>query len=259
MMYVLTTLTSTPPLASLHHWEDVCADIDYPITSGKDVYLKKCDVMNGKLWKYDTNTIGTGSLCMTYASPSLSVAADDVVQLTPCEDAATWTFYDLEAYKHEIAGKISFDKVHIVSMEDTNTTDDTEECLSALTPSLGSHVISSKCRLTDQKQDWATNELGQLFLKDYTNLCVQVLGYATGADVKMRYCDRSKQSQQFVFESNNQITPVISDDLCLTLGARRRRLRSLQFLRRSVTLERCKGSDDAQAWKFDMAEGNPHH
>lgn len=88
---------------------------------------------------------------------------------------------------------------------------------------------------------------------------MQLMSYANGAEVKLRYCDRSKQSQQFVFEPSNEITPVISADLCLTSGTGRRLsgLRSLQYLRLPVTFERCNGSD-FQRWKFDMQEGVPH-
>ena len=216
------------------------------MSSGSDVYLKTCDTFNQNLWNYNTDTLKAGSsnLCMTYASSSPSIAANDVIELTSCTSAATWTFWDSVAYNTDIALR-SFDKVHIISMEDSN------KCLSVSSASLNADVIYVDCNLFDQRQNWATNDLGQMFLKDYTNLCVQVLSYTTGTDVKLRTCDSSRQIQQFIFDGNhdNEITPVITADLCLTYDTRRR-LRSLQFLRRDMTLERCNGSD-AQGWIFD--------
>ena len=203
--------------------------------------------MNQNLWAYDTSTLkaGTSNLCMTYASTSPSIAANDVIELTQCTSAATWTWYDTIAYTSYIPGR-SFEKTHIESMGDSG------KCLSVSSASLRADVILANCNPLDHRQDWATNELGQMFLKDYTNLCVQVLRYTTGTDVKLRECDSSKQSQQFVFDGNhdNEITPVITADLCLTYDTRRRlRNRSLQFLRRKMTLALCNGSD-AQGWIF---------
>lgn len=213
------------------------------IQSGKDVYLQTCDSLNQNLWTYDASTLKAGSsnLCMTFASTSPSIAANVVIELGQCTSAATFKFYDTIAYNSEIAGR-SFDKVHIESMEDSN------KCLSVSSASLRADVIYANCNLSDQRQNWATNELGQLFLKDYTNLCVQVLRYTTGTDVKLGECDSSKQSQQFVFDVS--ITPIITADLCLTYDTRRGlRDRSLQFLKRKMTLELCNGSD-AQGWIF---------
>lgn len=218
------------------------------LLSGKDVLLQTCGSLNQNLWSYDTSTLKAGSsnLCMTYASTSPSIAANDVIELTQCTNAATWKFYDTVAYSSDISGR-SFEKVHIVSMEDSS------KCLSVSSASNRADVIYANCNLSDQRQNWATNELGQMFLKDYTNLCIQVLRYTTGTDVKLRECDSSKQSQQFVFDGNhdNEITPVITADLCLTYDTRRRlRDRNLQFLRRKMTLELCNGSD-AQGWIFN--------
>lgn len=231
----------SPPYSS-----DVCADYA-SLQSGKDVYLQTCDSLNQNLWAYDTSTLKAGSsnLCMTYASTSPSIAANDVIELAQCTSAATWKFFGTIAYSSEIAGR-SFEKVHIESMEDSS------KCLSVSSASIRADVIYANCNLSDHRQDWATNELGQMFLKDYTNLCVQVLRYTTGTDVELRECDSSKQSQQFVYGGNhdNEITPVITADLCLTYDTRRRlRDRSLQFLRRKMTLDLCNGSD-AQGWIF---------
>lgn len=123
------------------------------LSSGKVVFLKKCDVLNRKLWTYDTNTIraGTSGLCMTYATSSLTISPNDVIELTPCASAATWTFYDVNIYGHEISEKNHYNKVHIVSMKkDADTS--IERCLSVLSPSLNAHVIYTDCHLNDQKQ-----------------------------------------------------------------------------------------------------------
>ena len=123
------------------------------LSSGTDVYLKKCDVLNRKLWAYDTSTIraGTSGLCMTYATSSLSISPNDVIELTPCASAATWKWYDENIYGHEISEKNHYDKVHIVSMKkDADTS--IETCLSVLSPSLNAHVIYTDCHLNDQKQ-----------------------------------------------------------------------------------------------------------
>ena len=226
---------------------DVCVDVD-SLQEGKVLYLQTCDSLNQNLWAYDTSTLKAGSsnLCMTYASTSPSIAANDVIKLAQCTSASTFTFWDTVAYNSDIAGR-SFEKVHIVSMEDSS------KCLSVSSASNRADVIYANCNLSDQRQNWATNELGQMFLKDYTNLCIQVLRYTVGTGVKLRECDSSKQSQQFVFDGNhaNEITPVITADLCLTYDTRRRlRDRNLQFLRRKMTLELCNGSD-AQGWIFN--------
>lgn len=123
------------------------------LSFGKDVFLKKCDVLNRKLWTYDTNTIraGASGLCMTYATSLLSISPNDIVELTPCASAATWTFYDVNIYGHEISEKNYYDKVHIVSMQKDAATG-VEKCLSVLSPSLNSHVIYTDCQLNDQKQ-----------------------------------------------------------------------------------------------------------
>lgn len=254
--YVPFVLWPSPPLVlSPPYSPDVCADVQ-SLLSGKDVLLQTCGSLNQNLWSYDTSTLKAGSsnLCMTYASTSPSIAANDVIELTQCTNAATWKFYDTVAYSSDISGR-SFEKVHIVSMEDSS------KCLSVSSASNRADVIYANCNLSDQRQNWATNELGQMFLKDYTNLCIQVLRYTTGTDVKLRECDSSKQSQQFVFDGNhdNEITPVITADLCLTYDTRRRlRDRNLQFLRRKMTLELCNGSD-AQGWIFNdwLSEMNP--
>ena len=217
---------------------DVCVDVD-SLQEGKVLYLQTCDSLNQNLWAYDASTLKAGSsnLCMTYASTSPSIAANDVIELAQCTSAATWTWYDVAAYTSGIAGR-SFEKVHIVSMEDSS------KCLSVSSASNRADVIYANCNLSDQRQNWATN---------YTNLCIQVLRYTVGTDVKLRECDSSKQSQQFVFDGNHdsEITPVITADLCLTYDTRRRlRDRSLQFLRRKMTLELCNGSD-GQGWIFN--------
>ena len=123
------------------------------LSSGKDVFLQKCDVLNRKLWTYDTNTIraGPSGLCMTYATSLLSISPNDVVELTPCANAATWTFYDVNIYDHEISAKNHYNKVHIVSMQ-KNAATDVEKCLAVLSPSLNSHVIYTDCQQNDQKQ-----------------------------------------------------------------------------------------------------------